>query len=201
MNKGFSLVEILIVVAIAAAVVIVVSNFGNNVAGLNILVTSELQAKSDVNQSLQIMTEEIQSAETSGNGAYPIDTVGTTTFSFYSDIYKNGSAEHVRYFYSSSTIYKGVIVPTGTPVLYPTSSEVVTDFIDNVIISSATPLFSYYDSSYTGSQAPLQYPISIASIRLAAISFEVQSNQTSTIKRSPLEYFSSLVDLRNLDSN
>lgn len=201
MNKGFSLIEILVVVAIAAVVVLVVGNFGNNITGLNTLITSELQAKSDANQSLQIMAEEIQSSAISANGAYPIDAVSTTSFAFYSDINKNGSAEHVRYFYATSTIYKGVIAPTGTPANYPTSTEVITDFIDNVIITTSTPLFSYYGSSYTGTQSALTYPIAIASIRLIGISFEAQTNKTSTVKRSPLQYFSTLVDLRNLDSN
>lgn len=201
MNKGFSLIEILVVVAIAAAVVLVVGNFSNNVTGLNTLVSSELQAKSDVSQSLEIMTEEIQSASNSGNGAYPIDAAGTSSFAFYSDIYKNGNAEHVRYFYATSTIYKGVIVPRGTPATYPTATEVVSDVVDNVILASSTPLFSYYGSSYTGAQSSLAYPISTADIRLVGISFEAQTNQTSTVKRSPLHFFSFLVDLRNLDSN
>lgn len=189
------------VVAIAASVVLVVSNFSNNIAGLNTLVSSELQVKSSISQSLQVMSEEIQSATISSNGAYPIDTALTSTFSFYSDIYKNGAAEHVRYFYATSTIYKGVIVPTGTPARYPTSSEVVTNLVDNVIIPSSSPLFVYYNSSYTGTQQPLAYPIGIANIRLVGISFEAQNNQTSSAKRSPLQYFSSLVDIRNLDSN
>ena len=201
MNKGFSLIEVIVVVAIAAAVVLVVSNFGNNISGLNTLVSSELQGKSDVNESLEIMTEEIQSAENSGSGAYPIDAASTSSFAFYSDVNKNGSADHVRYFYATSTIYKGVIAPTGTPSMYPTSAEIVTDVIDNVIIPSSTPLFSYYGSSYTGTQSPLTYPITTANIRLVGINFESQINQTSTAKRSPLQYYSSLVDIRNLDSN
>lgn len=201
MNKGFSLIEILVVVAIAASVVIVVSNFGNNVAGLDTLVSGELQSKSDVTISLQMLNAAIQSASISANGAYPIENASTGSLAFYSDINKNGSPEHLRYFYATSTIYQGIIQATGTPATYPTSSEIVTDFIDHVIIASATPLFSYYGSSYTGSQAPLTYPIAISSIRLIGINFSVQLNQTSTLQRSPLQYFSSIDDIRNLDSN
>jgi hypothetical protein len=147
------------------------------------------------------MIEEVQSAEISSNGAYPISSAGTSSFAFYSDVYKNGNAEYVQYFYTTSTIYEEVITPTGTPATYPTSSALVKDVIDNVVIPSSTPLFSYYGSSYTGTQSPLTYPINTSNIRLVGISFEVQTNQTSSVKRSPLQYFSSLVDLRNLDSN
>lgn len=201
MNKGFSLVEILVVVAIAISVVLVVGNFGNNITSLDTLVSSELQAKSSVNTSLQMMTAAIQSASISASGGFPIDSAASGSFAFYSDINKNGLPVHVRYFYATSTIYQGLIQPTGTPALYPTSSEIVTDIIDNVIVPTTTPLFSYYGSSYTGTQAAMGYPVTVSAIRLVGIAFSVQANQTSTIKRSPIEYFSSLVDIRNLDSN
>jgi prepilin-type N-terminal cleavage/methylation domain-containing protein len=200
-REGFSLIEVLVVVAIAAGVVLVVSNFGSNITGLDTLVSSELRSKSDVNQSLALMVEAIQSAQTSANGAYPIDAVSTSSFAFYADLNKNGIADHVRYFYTTSTIYQGIIAPTGTPATYPTSSEVVTDLIDNVLLPTSTPLFSYYGSSYTGSGSSLSYPVALAAVRLVSIAFEVQTNQTSTVSRSPLQYFSSLVDIRNLDSN
>jgi len=200
-RSGFSLIEVLVVVAIAAGVVLVVSNFSNNITGLDVLVNSELQSKSDVSQTLQIMTEEIHSASVSANGAYAIDSATGTSFAFYSDINKNGQAEHVRYFYSTSTIYKGVIAPSGTPPTYPTSSEVITDVVDNAIVTTSSPLFTYYDSSYTGSQSPMAYPIAVQSIRLVKVAFTVQTNTTSTKQKSPLQYFSNLIDLRNLDSN
>jgi prepilin-type N-terminal cleavage/methylation domain-containing protein len=200
-RSGFSLVEVLVVVAIAAGIVLVVSNFGNNITGLDTLVSSELQAKSNVNQSLQVMIEAIQSAENSANGGYPISSANTSSFAFYEDYYKSGSADFLDYYYSSSTIYQELIAPTGTPATYPTSSAITTSFISNVIIPSSTPLFSYYGSSYAGSGAPLSSPITIDNVRLVDIAFEVQVNQTSTVKRSPLQYFSTLVDIRNLDSN
>jgi len=200
-QQGFSLLEVVVVVAIAVTVVLVVGNFSNNVTGLDTLVTSELQSKSDVNESVAVMAREIQSAAVSASGAYPIDSASTSSFAFYSDIYQTGSPVHVRYFFASSTIFRGVIRPTGTPATYPTSSEVLTDVADNVIVASSTPLFSYYGSSYTGSQSALTYPLSLSSIRLVGVSFEVQSNTTSTTNRSPIQYFSDLIDIRNLDSN
>ena len=89
-EKGFSLVEVLIVVAIAASLVIIASNFSGNVSGLNTLISQQLQSKSDTSATLQIITSEIRSASASQNGAYPIDSASTSSFAFYSDINKDG---------------------------------------------------------------------------------------------------------------
>jgi prepilin-type N-terminal cleavage/methylation domain-containing protein len=198
-NRGFSLVEVLIVVAIAASLVIVASNFSGNVSGLNTLISQQLQSKSDTSQDLQIITTEIRSASPSQNGAYPIDSASTSSFAFYGGISKDGRTEHVRYFLASSTIYKGVIYPTGTPATYPTSSEIITDIIDQVIVPSSTPLFTYYGSSYTGTQTPLTIPVNVANIRLVDMSFytTAANSQQSQVP----QYFSTLIDIRNLNSN
>lgn len=199
-RNGFSLVEVLVVVAIAASLVIVASNFSGNVSGLNELISQQLQSRSDIAQTLQVMTSEIRSSGPSQNGAYPIDYATTSSFAFYSDINKDGRVEHVRYFLSSSTIYKGVIEPTGTPATYPTSSEVVTDIIDGVTVGTSTPLFSYYDMNDTGMQSAMTMPVNVANIRLVDIAFFESLGSTSQ-GSGPPQYFSTLIDIRNLDSN
>lgn len=198
MRKGFSLIEILIVVAIATSIVLVVSNLSGTVTVLNNLVSQELQAKSNVNQTLQIMTEDIQSAEPSANGSYAVDAASTSSFAFYSDPDADGIAEHVRYFLSSSTIYRGVIQPTGTPAAYPTSTEVVTAMVNNVTVPTSTPLFSYYDSSYTGTQPAMTSTAAVQSIRLIGISFSAAAGTGKSVEQ---QYFGMLVDIRNLRSN
>lgn len=199
-RSGFSLIEILIVVMLATGVVLVVSNLSSNISSLNGLVGQELQSKSDVSQTLQLVTEEIQSAAVSGNGSYAIDSASTSSFAFYDDINHDGTVEHVRYFIASSTIYKGVIEPTGTPATYPTSTETITNIISNVIIPTSTPLFEYFDSSYTGTQAPMTEPVIIANIRLVLMSFEINPTQPGQVA-SLAQSFSTLVDIRNLRSN
>jgi prepilin-type N-terminal cleavage/methylation domain-containing protein len=198
-RNGFSLVEVLIVVAIAASLVLVASNFSCYVRGLNTLISQQLQSKSDTSAILQIVTSEIRSAGPSQNGAYPIDSATTSSFAFYSDINKNGVVEHVRYFLASSSIYKGVIEPTGTPATYPTSTEVVTNIIGNVMVPSSTPLFSYYDSNYTGTQPPMTNPLVVSNIRLVEMSF--YTTAATSPQSQPPQYFSTIIDIRNLTSN
>ena len=199
-RRGFSLVEILIVLVISTSVVLVVSNLAGNVSLLNGLVNTELQSKSDVTQTIQIMTTEIQSASPSANGSFPIDIANTSTFAFYDDVNHDGRIDRIRYFLSSSSIFKGDIQPTGTPATYPSATEIVSDIIDGIMVSSSTPLFTYYDSNYTGSQAPMAQPVVLANIRLVGINFMVSTTQPGQAVTTP-QPFSSLINIRNLRSN
>jgi prepilin-type N-terminal cleavage/methylation domain-containing protein len=198
-RQGFSLIEILIVVAIASSVVLIVSNLSGNVSLLNGLVSQELQSKSDITQTMQIMTSEVRSAGPSASGAYPIDSAGTSSFVFYSDSNEDGKVERIRYFLASSTVWRGVIMPTGTPAAYPTATETMTDMIDNVVIpSSTTLLFRYYDASYTGTQPSMTSTADVTGIRLVGISFYTDIKP----RQSPgPQYFSILINIRNLRSN
>lgn len=199
-TNGFSLAEVLIVVAIAAALVVVVGGIGSNVASLNGLVGDSLQSKSDIAQTLQIMTSEIRAAEPSAAGAYPIVAAATSSLSFYTDVNDTGKADYVSYYLASGTIYRVVIAPTGTPPTYPTSTAITYDMIDNVSLATSTPLFSYYDTSYTGSGASMSSPIAVGSIRLVSVAFISQTNQNPASPPTP-QYFSNLIDMRNLDTN
>ena len=197
-RQGFSLVEILIVSAIAMSIVIVVSNLSGNISLLNGLVSQELQSKSDTSQTLQIVTTDIRSASPSANGAYAIHAAATGSFTFYTDQNGDGRADRVRYFLSSSSIYRGAISPTGTPATYPTSTEVLTDMIDNVTVPTSTTLFKYYDASYTGTQPAMTSTVDVTNIRLVGMSFYSDAQP----KQSPgPQYFSVMVDIRNLRSN
>lgn len=197
-RKGFSFLEVIIVVAIATSILLAVTGLNSNIGLLNNLVNQGLQSKSDVSQALQIMTSEVRSAEPSENGAYPVIAAGTSSFMFYSDINKDGTAEQVRYFLASSTIYKGVVESTGTPAVYPTSSEAISTLFGNITIPASSTLFTYYNSLYTGSEAPLTQPVDVSQVRLIRMGFYTTAQSNKTIGRS---YNGITVDIRNLRSN
>ena len=199
MRNGFSLIEILVVIAIATIVIVVVGNVGSNMNVLKGLVSQELQSQSSVSQELQIMTMDIQSAEPSAAGAFPINSAGTSSFAFYANADNDPNPELVHYFLASSSIWRGVTQPTGSPATYPTSTEVDTAVISNVFISTGTPLFSYYTSAYTGAQAAMTSTVDVSPIQLVGITFIVNTAQR-TQAPTP-QYYHSLVDIRILHSN
>src|SRR6266568_7376102 len=105
-NAGFTIIEVLVVVAISVSLIFIVSNFAGNLSTLQNLVGQKLQSRADVDESLQIMTSEIRSAGPSGLGSYAIESASTSSFVFFSDIKKSGIFERVRYFYGATSMIK-----------------------------------------------------------------------------------------------
>ena len=197
-RRGFSLFEVILTMAIATSIIFVIAAFRSNLDQMQNFTSQKLQSRQDIDQTIQIMTTEIRSAGPSSAGAYPIEAATSTSFTFYSDIDKNGVFDRVRYWLGTSTIQKGVVRPSGNPLTYTTSTEIVTTLVNNVVTNSSATLFSYYDSNYTGSQTPMSFPIIISQVRLVQFSFSADINTSST----PLpEFFSQTVDIRNLRSN
>lgn len=197
-RRGISIIEVIFGVAIAASILFVISSLSGNLGTFQNFLNQKLQSRQDIDQAFQIMTTEIRSVGPSSAGAYPIDTANTSTFIFYSDIDKDGLFERIRYFSGTSTIQKGVLKPTGNPLVYASSTEIVTIAVTNVVRSTSTVLFTYYDSNYTGSEPPLTYPLSVSAIRVVKFSTLADVNASSTPKP---EYFSGTVLMRNLRSN
>jgi prepilin-type N-terminal cleavage/methylation domain-containing protein len=198
-RRGFSLLEVLVATLIGVAIIFVIGSFQNNLTSLQTFTSQKLQSRQDIDQTIQMMTTAIRSAGPSSVGSYPIESAGTSSFIFYSDIYRNGIFERVRYFLGTSTLQQGITIPSGHPLAYVTSTEIVTTQINSLVLNgSSTPFFSYYDENYTGSQPPMSYPIVTANIRMVQFTFQADINQSS----SPApEYFSQLVGIRNLRSN
>lgn len=196
-RRGFSLLEVLIASLIGVAFIFILTSFQGNLTSLQSVTSQKLQSSQDIEQTIQIMTTAIRSAGPSSVGGYPIESASTSSFIFYSDIYRNGTFERVRYFLGTSTLQEGITIPSGNPLAYNTSTEIVTTQMNDLILSSSTPFFSYYDANYTGTQAPMSYPITVGNIRVVQFSFSADVNQSTTAP----EYFLQTVDIRNLRSN
>jgi hypothetical protein len=190
--------EVLIVVALFVSVLIVVASLRSNLSTLDQLVGQKLQSRGDVEQALQIYATEMRSVGPSSLGSYPLESASSTQIIFFSDIDKDGLFERVRYFLSSTKIMKGVVKPTGNPLVYVSSSETYTDAVTNVISNTSTVLFKYYDALYSGTSSAMTYPLDITRVRVANISFLADVNASTSPKP---EYFTETVTFRNLRNN
>lgn len=197
-RSGFSIFELVIVMAIFTGIVLVTASFRANLGSLENVLNQRLQSRQDIEQSFQIMSTEIRSAQESSLGAYPIDAAASSSLTFFSDIDKDGLVERVRYFRSTSTIRKGILKPSGDPLSYPIASETISTVVNNVVTASTTPLFLYYDNSYTGSQAQLSSPVDVSKIHVIQISLYADIKASSTPKP---EFFTNTITIRNLRNN
>ncbi|MDO8575192.1 MAG: prepilin-type N-terminal cleavage/methylation domain-containing protein [bacterium] len=196
-HKGFSIIEIIIAIAIFSLISAGVFTLGSDIFKLNNTVQDGFNSQEEAKKIIRPMSNEIRTASQSNLGAYPILQTATSSFSFFSDIDSDGLKEQVRYFLSSSTLKKGVVKPTGNPLSY-SGSEVITEMIHGVRNSSSTPIFEYYDSTYTGTSTPLSEPVSSVFVRLVKITVVYDINPN----RTPIQQtITTQVSLRNLKDN
>lgn len=196
-SGGFSLVEVAVAVAVAAAIFFVVSSLRGNVSILENIIEQKLQSRQDIDQTFQIMITDIRSAGQSNQGAYPIVSASTSSFIFYSDYDQDGVFERIRYSLVTSTLERGIVEPSGNPLSYPTSSEVVTTVIEDVVIAATTSLnvFEYFDSSYTGSGSAMTSTDDVSPIRVVRVT--IYSDVSPGQAPRPL-LFTNTVTIRNL---
>ena len=172
MNKtGFTLVEILVTLFIVTFIGIATSQFARNVIIYNTAGQDSLNAQLEGRKVLKVMVAELRSASVSALGSYPIDTSGTSTLIFFSDLNGDGLSERIRYYTDpvNRTLKKGVVIPSGNPVTYNLGGETVSTLVTSIANGTSTDMFNYYDSNYAGTTTPLTFPPDTSRVRLVKI--------------------------------
>ena len=194
-NRGISLIEIILAVAISTMIILIIGRLTDISSIVNNIIDQTIKVRQGSDYTLQTLITDIRSMGPSSLGAYPIEAASSTSFTFYSDVDRDGLMERVRYFTTTSTLDKGTIKPAGNPLVYNPVSEIIITAITNVDISQSN--FEYFDQNFTGSQAPLVAPIDVQIVRSIKIVVAVKSS-TST---SSVVKFSNIITPRNLKSN
>lgn len=197
---GFTLIEVIISIAIIIVVGGVIVAFQQSVLRNTKVLQSGLTSEQQVRKTLQSFVSEVRAATLSAGGAYPIESAGTSSFIFFSDIDNDNVVERVRYFLSTTSpsmiLKKGILKPTGTT--YNLAGETVTNIVYDVKNSTSSPVFTYYDTNYDGTTPPLSEPIAIPAVRLVKITLSVDPNAG----RSPVfQTYTTQVSIRNLKDN
>jgi hypothetical protein len=197
-NTGFTIREIMTVLLITVLVAEVALILFKKTISLNEVLLKNLNAQSEIRNSFKTIASEIRSASPSSAGAYPMVEVSTSSLIFFSEIDHDNLKERIRYFLSANILKKGVIKPSGNPLVYNVANEKITDLIHNIAISTSTPIFNYFDATYDGTSAPLANPVNILSVRLIKISIIIDHDP---LNPPAPQYFSTQVSMRNLKDN
>ena len=197
-QKGFTLIEILVAVAILGVIMVAISTFQVNIFKFNKYSSDVLQSSQDARSILRTMVTELRTSQPSNNGAYPIVLAATSSITFFSDTDADGLQEQIRYYLSTTTLKKGVIVPTGSPLTYNSNQEKFFYLAYNIKNGTSSPLFEYFDNTYAGTSSPLTQPVTVSKVRLVKINLLIDADPN----RSPLpRLYTSQVMLRNLKDN
>lgn len=197
-NKGFSLMEIIIVIGISAVIFMGVFNFGQGIFSFNSTAQKNLAAQSGARRVLKTIVKELRSTSPSSLGAYPISQVGTSSIIFFSNIDSDVLKEQIRYFLQGTELRRGVVKPSGNPLTYNQANEQVTSLIKDVRNGTSTPIFEYYDSNFAGTSTPLTQPVQATQVRLIRITVKIENDPNKS--SGPLQV-ESQVFLRNLKDN
>lgn len=204
---GFTLIEAIVAIGIMTLIGGGIVAFQKSVIVNSKVLQGTLVSQQQVRKTFSAFSAELRSAGPSANGSYAIESAGTSSIVFYSNIDNDTMVERVRYFYATSSmgsavlnvLKKGVTRPVGA--VYTTAPETITTIVYDVKNSSTTPIFTYFDSAYSGaasSTAPLAQPVSIAQVRLVKMSLAIDPNAS----RSPVyQTYETQVSIRNLKDN
>lgn len=197
-SRGFTLIESILALAIFGSVVVAIGAFQRDIFYFNDILQTGLTNVTEARKVLRPFVNEVRSAQPSNLGAFAIDEATETSFAFYTDIDNDNIRERIRYFLENDTFKKGVIEPTGNPLVYDENDEKIITVVRDVV--STETAFSYYDSNYNGTnETPaLEFPVTPSEIRLVRIDLTIDSNPD----RAPsLLTITTQATIRNLKDN
>jgi len=197
-KKGITLIETMVALAIFSLLVVATGAFSRDVFFFNDVLQIGLNNVTEARKVLRPFANEVRGAQPSNLGAFSLAETATSSFAFYTDIDHDGIRERVRYFVEGNEFKKGVITPTGNPLVYNVNNEQIIKVIRDVVPGEY--VFSYYGSDYAGSTTtpPLAEPVTPAAVRLLRVDLTVDSNPN----RAPsLLTITTQVVVRNLKDN
>jgi len=168
-TKGFSLLELLISVAISSIIFIVVVTVVNLSLSKSKGGFESFQAQDEALGIMNKMGKEIRQANVL------LDAQDQTiTFRRFLQV-SDAAPAQIRYFISGQTLSRGEILPTGTPPAYTYDPLAETTEPESFSIANgANPIFTYFDENGT----QLIAPITLGAVTLIdiSLSFEQEGN-------------------------
>lgn len=190
--KGLTLIEVIVTVAIFALLMGVVVGLIMMAYQAQGYTWQQSLAVDEARKGVETMVKEIREARGGDNGSYIIEKAEDYQFIFYSNIDEDPATERVRYFVEGTDFKKGVIDPTGWPIVYDPNNEAVAILSQHV--RNQPPIFRYFD----GQSQELPPPARLKDTKLMRVYLVVNVD----VNRPPQDFtLESDVQIRNLKTN
>lgn len=160
--RGFTLVEMIVVIFITGVVGIALNSMISNFYKTNAFLLEQTKAIDNAHRGVNTSFIDLREASYGDDGSYPIQTVSTSSITFYSDVDNDGIVERIRLYLLNGSFYRGVTDSTSTPPTYVGQPEATTTIANYVRNGTTTPIFRYYDTN--------GFELSSSTIPIAAIS-------------------------------
>ena len=147
---GYTLIEMIAVIAIASITLVattaaIILFYRSNLKSLN-----QAYAVESARTGMQHMVADIRGIQYGADGSYPVSSIATSSFVFYTDTNGDGVAERVEYYLSGTNLIRGITYYSGIPPVYTLSTEsttTVSSYVRNNLENVS--LFSFYTSTST----------------------------------------------------
>jgi len=197
-TRGFTLYELIIVMSIFLVAIFITTTYIVQGLKANRFVIEFGEAVQNARRGTEIMAKELREASFADNGNFPIVSASDQILIFYSDIDSDNAIERVRYFLDGTDLKKGVIEPSGDPIVY-TGTETIT-IISQYVRNDTVPIFYFYNGDYPADVVnnPLTIPPNLNEIKLINLNLFININPLLAPNSFNLNQ---AVQLRNLKSN
>lgn len=199
LNRGVSLIEVMIAVSLTAALIAVATWFWHDIRQSFEFGINQYSLTDKVTQTGRKIVNELRRAQEAMNGAYPLAILDDNQLAFYADIDNDGLIEYVRYFVDDDKLMRGSIRPSGNPPNYQAADEHLTIVVDQIDIDQL-PLFTYYNENWPGDTEnnPLGYWERPLETRIVGIKIPIKIEQRVGVKEYSADF---MVQIRNLKNN
>ena len=152
LQKGMTLVEMLVVVALFTILMLVVTNSIAAMYKYNAYTFAQAYQVQNARNGMQSLIRDVREMTFADNGTFPLAIMEPYKIGFYSDIDRDDSVEYVEYeLIAATTLTKQIYNATGSPVQYDLSASDETyqlsEYVQNFTQGSST--FRYYDNAGT----------------------------------------------------
>ncbi|MDP3771506.1 MAG: type II secretion system protein [bacterium] len=169
---GFTLVEVLTVLAVTAAVLALLVAISVSMGRSFRVATAQRDATITAERALDRLVGDVRAARIGADGGHPLRTADDQELVITSDVDDDGDAEWVRYTLVDATspdggrLERSVIEASGAPPRYDLAN-IVTDVLARGIRNESQPIFTYYRIDYPTQPSgnPLPAPIRLSETR------------------------------------